>query len=135
MSCTETHFGKFIVRARGWKAIREYCDEHNIPYDTWKNDEAIELVFYESRDPNWIEKSRNRKYDIIYKYRKNEPDENILIEYLEHKSFDDDSPGFAYFKHYDDGSLGFAIQFYNGGTCEQEVLGDFEEDRGEFTIL
>ena len=32
MSCTETHFGKFIVRARGWKAIREYCDEHKVSW-------------------------------------------------------------------------------------------------------
>ena len=125
---TETHFGKFIVRARGSKAIKEYCNEHKIPYYVYnEDDEDINLEGWD----------KERKYDIIYKFQDDvKPYEPILIEYLEHKTFGDENPDFSYFKHNKDGSVSFAIQFYNGGTCEQEVLGNFEnDDSEEFTIL
>lgn len=101
MSCTETHIGKFEILARGEDNIDNYL-----------------------RDPPEI-KTDGGSYLIIYKHLK--PGyEHILIHFLEHKYFDEDEY-LSNFKKNEDGTYSFAVQFYNGGCCLGEALGDFEE--------
>lgn len=107
MSCTETHIGKFEILARGEDNIDNYL----------KNHPEIKT------DGDWID---DENYEIIYKYLK--PNyEHILIHFLEHQYFDEDDY-LSNFKKNEDGTYSFAVQFYNGGCCLGEALGDFENE-------
>lgn len=107
MSCTETHFGKFKVLAKGKENINKYIRDNKI-YD------------------DLLSPSDYDKYSITYPYDKSlEP---CLIEFIEHEEYNDDDPGFAKFELNTDGTISFGVQFYNGGCCLSEVLGDFEKE-------
>ena len=107
MSYTETHFGKFKVLARGRENINNYIKEHNLEVD----------------DPNCKDLYPiNDKYCITYPYDRNK--QECLIEFINHEEFEEE--GFAKFYNNKDGTIDFAVQFYNGGCCLGEALGDFE---------
>ena len=109
MSWTETHFGKFKVLARGRENINSYIKEHNIKVD----------------DPNCSDLYPiDNKYCITYPYDKNE--QECLIEFISHEEFGEE--GFSKFIKNEDGTISFAVQFYNGGCCLDEVLSDFEKE-------
>ena len=107
MSYTETHFGTFKILARGRENINNYIKEHNLEVD---DDNC--------NDPY----PTNDKYCITYPYYKDK--EECLIEFIEHEEFFDE--GFAKFIKNKDDTITFAVQFYNGGCCLSEALGDFE---------
>jgi len=106
MSYTETHFGKFKILAKGEENIKKYMEEHNIetcfPDDIWPAD--------------------TEKYYVTYPWDKD--GDNYLIEFLEHKAYDD-GEGFEEFRQNEDGTVSFGVQFYNGGCGLEEALGDF----------
>ena len=51
--------------------------------------------------------------------------EDILIEFIRHTDFGEDSPGIEEFHTNEDDTVDFTVQFYNGGTYLGEVLGDY----------
>ena len=65
-------------------------------------------------------------HDAPYPYDKSL--ESCLIEFIEHEEYNDDNSGFAKFKLNTDGTISFGVQFYNGGCCLSEALGDFEKE-------
>ena len=99
MSQTETHIGKFKILAKGRNNILEYIKEHN-----------IEKFF--NTNTHYIE-SESEYYDIL--------DGDILIEYIEHREYDEDDSIVEFTKN-EDGTIDFLVQFYNGGCCLQEAL-------------
>lgn len=110
MSCTETHFGKFKVLAKGKENINKYIRDNKIEVD------------YD--DSDLLHPSDYDKYDVTCPYDKSlEP---CLIEFIEHEEFND-GDDFEKFKLNQDGTISFAVQFYNGGCCLAEALGNFEE--------
>ena len=48
-------------------------------------------------------------------------DGDVLIEYIEHKKYDEDTYLMEFTKN-EDGTIDFVIQFYNGGCCLSEAL-------------
>lgn len=109
MSWTETHFGKFKVLARGKENINNYIKEHNIEVDDPDCEDLYPI---------------DNKYCITYPFDKNK--QECLIEFINHEKFNYDE-GFAKFIKNDDGTINFVVQFYNGGCCLGEALGDFEK--------
>lgn len=106
MSCTETHFGKFKILAKGEENIRQYIKDHNIETDGY--------------DDMWP--SDTDKYCVTYPYDKN--GDKYLLEFIEHKEFYD-GDGFEMFHQNKDGTINFGVQFYNGGCGLFEALGGF----------
>ena len=116
MSTTETHVGRFKILVQGKENILKYLKEHpeiNVKVEKY-GDKYYDIY---SDDP---------KYDVIYYPEK----EQTLIEYIHHEEFDD-SADIYHFKKEDDGTISFLCQFYNGGTCIQEVLGRFDNPKYE----
>lgn len=108
MSYIETHFGKFKVLARGRENINNYIKEHNIEVD----------------DPNFNDLYPiDDKYCITYPYNKD--NQECLIEFIDHEEYREE--GFAKFIKNEDETISFATQFYNGGCCLGEALGNFEK--------
>ena len=99
MSQTETHIGKFKILTKGKDNILEYIKEHN-----------IEKFFNVNK--YYIE-SESEYYDIL--------DGDTLIEYVEHREYDEDDNLVEFTKN-EDGTIDFLIRFYNGGCCLQEAL-------------
>ena len=106
MSCTETHFGKFKVLAKGEENIRQYIKEHNIETDKYED--------------TWP--SDTDKYCVTYPYDKD--GDKYLIEFIEHEALDD-GEDFEKFRQNEDGTISFGVQFYNGGCGLFEALGGF----------
>lgn len=108
MSQIETHCGKFKILAKGKDNILEYIKEHN-----------TEKFFDVNK---YYIGSESEYYDIL--------DGDILIEYIEHKKYDEDESLVEFTKN-EDGTIDFLIQFYNGGCCLQEALSCYKDYVGE----
>lgn len=104
MSCIETHFGRFKILAKGEENIRQYIKEHNIETDKY--------------DDIWP--SDTNKYCVTYPYE----GDKYLIEFIEHEELDE-GDDFEKFQQNKDGTISFGVQFYNGGCCLGEALGNF----------
>lgn len=108
MSCIETHFGKFKILAKGEENIRQYIKEHNIETDEY--------------DDLWP--SDTDKYCVTCPYEKDV--DTYLIEFIEHEELSE-GDDFEKYQQNEDGTISFGVQFYNGGCCLSEALGDFEK--------
>jgi len=107
MSYIETHFGKFKILAKGEENIRQYIKEHDIEtdkYDGYPSD--------------------SDKYRVTYPYEKD--GNKYLIEFIEHERLNE-GDDFEKFQLNEDGTISFGVQFYNGGCCLEEALGNFYE--------
>lgn len=110
MSQTETHIGKFKIIAEGKDSILKYIKEHNLEkfFDTTINGDIF---------------SESEYYEVLN-------DNNILIEFIEHREYGEDD-AIVEFNKNNDGTIDFLVQFYNGGCCLQEVLEDYKNYVGE----
>ena len=115
MSYTETHIGTFKVIARGKENVKKYLTSNNIPFteDKWN---GIELEYD-------YEHYKDRKYELIRRNIDKNSFEDILIEFIRHIDYGENSPGIEEFYTNEDGTVDFTVQFYNGGTYLGEVLG------------
>lgn len=102
------HIGKFKILAKGKDNILEYIKEHNI-------EKFFDVNKY------YIE-PESEYYDIL--------DDDILIEYIEHKKYGEDDSLVEFTKN-EDGTVNFMVQFYNGGCCLQEALSLYKKYVGE----
>lgn len=108
MSCSETHFGRFKIVAKGIDEMKKYAA---------KNDLENKLEFDEYNDGKcycYIDPSDG--YDAVFVNG-----EWQLLKFITHVETDD---YFVSLTEVDKDTYDFATMFYNGGTCLSEVLGD-----------
>lgn len=108
MSCSETHFGRFKIVAKGIDEMKKYAAE---------NDLENKLEFDEYNDGKcycYIDQSHG--YDAVFVNG-----EWQLLKFITHIETDD---YFISLTQVDEDTYDFATMFYNGGTCLSEVLGD-----------
>ena len=112
MSFTEKHIGKLVkVDRKGFTAeewCKEYCQSHSA---------GIIDKSYKS----WIECFRHNFYDICadnFRLINGE-----IYQLVKHTKIDD-GEDLNFFYTLEDGSILFVTEFYNGGTCFEEVLDD-----------
>jgi len=141
MSYTEFHKGKIKIVARGDEAIKKYIKDNNL-------EERISL--YIDKDTNEItdledtESFNGDKWDHEYhmltyrrymkdvdkniedsdRYKRNPNAEHLLIKYLEHEHFELGEEDIDIHSRISKDEFEFAISFYNGGCCEQEIYED-----------
>ena len=117
MSYTEFHKGKLRILTRSNEETINYIREHNIQ-DIIKEDDFSdgEIDF----DTN------NRKYTILHKdgiyYGKD--CQHMLCEYIEHEEQEYGGDYYANVKRIGKDEYEFTLIFYNGGTCEEEILSE-----------
>ena len=120
MSQTETHSGRFKIITRNEEDTKKFIQENLNKW--WKIEEYSNGSWDIHETHEFIEEYWKPKipfeYEVIYVN-----DEHWLIKYIKHKEFDEDEE-IIEFSQNDDGSYDFIAQFYNGGTCLNEILGD-----------
>lgn len=116
MSETETHSGKLIkIQLSKIDTVESFCkgmcEKEGITSIPSYNQSWIETFKYDSKAAS--------EYFIL--------NNNIIYKMAEHLAGDDDS---YFMKIYPnaDGSLSFIGQFYNGGTCLDEMLSEALEE-------
>jgi len=104
MSHTETHIGKLRkITLKENQTIEQWCEEKC---------KELNITFFDSWERTLLYHYRYDKYlfinDIIWEiFDHTEVEENVDIMTLN-----------------EDGTLSFAMQFYNGGTCLSECIED-----------
>ena len=110
MSFTEKHIGKLIKIDRKGLTVEEWCKEYCQSHST-----EIDNQMYK----NWTECFRENFYNICA--------DNIrfingeIYKLVKHFKLDD-YEDLDFFYTLEDGSILFVTEFYNGGTCLEEVL-------------
>ena len=104
MSEIEKHIGKFRVITDNTEDTRKYIAEHGM-----KDDFNEELYFI----------GEYKKYITVGR-----EDSVLLLEFIEHQELDE-YEDIEYYKKNDDGTIDFAVEYYNGGTCLEECLEEF----------
>ncbi|MBO6272559.1 hypothetical protein J6O48_07240 [bacterium] len=108
MSYTELHTGKFKIVAKNNAEIKKYVEDNNLSnklsiskYNEWYiNDE--DYIITHIRDSN----------------------EHVMIKFIEHIELDPDDYIAEFGKDNSD-EVSFVCQFYNGGTCLNELIEDY----------
>lgn len=107
MSCSETHFGRFRIVAKGIDEMKKYAAandlENKLEFDEYDNDK-----YYCYIDSSY-------GYEAVYVNC-----EWQLLKYIKHIETDD---YFVSLTQVDKDTYDFVTMFYNGGTCLSEVLG------------
>ena len=141
MSYTEFHKGKFKIVARGDKAIKKYIIDNNLEerIHLYVDEETGKIEELEDTEPFNGDKCDREYHMITYRrymkdvdktvngsdrYKYNPNAEHLLIKYLEHEYFGLDDGDIDIHKRISDDEFEFAISFYNGGCCEQEIYED-----------
>ena len=141
MSYTEFHKGKIKIVARGDEAIKKYIKDNNLEerIELDIDEETGELDYLEDREPFNGDKYDHEYNMITYKrymkdvdkniegsdrYKYNPNAEHLLIRYLDHEHFGLDEGDIDIHKRISNDEFEFAISFYNGGACEQEIYED-----------
>lgn len=106
MSYTETHFGK----------LRKV--EISVPLEQWCRTECERrgLTELSSYYDSWEEELKDRAHDELF-FANGE-----VYETIEHVESDSGELDIMYYNP--DGTITFAMQFYNGGTCLSEMIED-----------
>lgn len=112
MSRVETHFGKFKILAYGNKAVLDYIERNNLS-DKIKECGWCDTIDFDVEDKNYIVLHKDAKYGSNA--------EHILCEFIVHREFDE-GDCIDIMQQTDPKEFEFFIQFYNGGTCLEEVL-------------
>lgn len=141
MSYTEFHKGKIKIVARGDEAIKKYIKDNNLE-ERLKLDideETDKIEYLEDKEPFNGDKWDHEYHMITYRrymkdvdkniedsdrYKYNPNAENLLIRYLDHEHFGLDDGDIDIHKRISKDEFEFAISFYNGGCCEQEIYED-----------
>jgi len=112
MSNVETHFGKIKILARGNKAVLDYIERNNL-------DDKISYlpdeIDFDVKDKNYIILHKDAKYGSDA--------EHILCKFIIHKEFDE-GDYINIMQQTDPDEFEFFTQFYNGGTCLEEMLSE-----------
>jgi hypothetical protein len=108
MSCTETHFGRFKVVAKGIDEMKKYAAENDL-------ENKLEFDEY-ATDKYYCYIDTDHGYEAIYVHG-----EWQLIKFINHIVTDD---YFVSLTQVDEDTYDFATMFYNGGTCLSEVLSE-----------
>lgn len=135
MSYTEFHKGKIKIVARGDEAIKKYIKDNNLEerIDLDIDEETGKLEYLEDKESFNGDKYDREYYMITYRrylpnaskiYELNPNAEHLLIKYLDHEHFGLDEVDIDIHKRISKDEFEFAISFYNGGCCEQEIYED-----------
>ena len=141
MSYTEFHKGKIKIVARGDEAIKKYIKDNNLEeiIKFWIDEETGNIEEFEDIEPFNNDKWDHEYHMITYRpymkdvdkniansdrYKRNPNAEHILIKYLEHEHFELGESDIDIHKRISKDVFEFAISFYNGGCCEQEIYED-----------
>lgn len=112
MSYTEYHTGKIRVLTRSNEETLKYIKEHHL-------ENEIEIM----DDEQEIEPINYDKYLVLHKdgiyYGEN--CQHMLCEYIEHEKTDD-IDDICKIRRTGRDEYEFELSFYNGGTCEEEIL-------------
>lgn len=113
MSQTETHIGKLQIKHKDFsiEAFRQFLSENEGLYV----DDLEERL--EDGDSVILVTQGDWRGVNLYAYHN-----NTLYKFLEHKKLDDEDIDIT--TPNGDGTIDFAYQFYNGGTCFTEMLED-----------
>lgn len=116
MSCSETHFGRFKIVAKGIDEMKKYATENDLEnkleFDTYDNGKCYCYI-----DPS-------DGYEAVFVNG-----EWQLLKFITHIQTDD---YFVSLTQVDEDTYDFATMFYNGGTCLSEVLGDELENVSKY---
>lgn len=141
MSYTEFHKGKIKIVARGDEAIKKYIKDNNLEKRIKLNidEETGKIDDLEDTESFNGDKWDHEYHMITYrrymgdvdktitgsdKYKYNPNAEHLLIRYIDHEHFGLDDGDIDIHKRISKDEFEFAISFYNGGCCEQEVYED-----------
>lgn len=105
MSCYEAHRG--VLKKVDTDNIRQYLFSLTNNKTAFDEDYDIDEFIYNN--------SLENKYIVL---------NNSLYEWLEHKCKYDEEDNFCDLKENQDKTISIHVQFYNGGTCLNEVLND-----------
>lgn len=125
MSEMETHIGRFKIICANDKDTKKYIQDNLGEW--WKINEYGDGEWEIDETHEYVEKYWRLgipfEYEVIYV-----KDEHWLIKYDKHKKFEDgDTIGEMTLNP--DGTYDFFTQFYNGGTCLEEMLGEMIEEK------
>ena len=141
MSYTEFHKGKIKIVARGDDAIKKYIKDNNLE-ERLKLDidkETGKIEYIEDDEPFNGDKWDHEYHMLTYRrymkdvdknigdserYKYNPNAEHLLIKYLEHEHFELGEEDIDIHSRISKDEFEFAISFYNGGCCEQEIYED-----------
>lgn len=112
MSFIEKHIGRLVKVDRKGLTVEEWCKEYCQSHSA-----GIDNKMYK----NWIECFKHNFYDICadgFRFINGE-----IYQLIKHTKIDD-GEDLNFFYTLEDGSILFVTEFYNGGTCLEEVLDD-----------
>ena len=118
MSEMKRHFGKMRLLTKTTEETLDYIHRHNL-------ESEFDIVNRETGEVWYIEPN-TKNYEVIDRGSKG----IALIEFIEHTEVPEDQDLWTYAKN-QDGTVSFAIEYYNGGTCLTECLGEILEDLGD----
>ena len=118
MSETKRHFGKMRLLTKTTEETLDYIRQHNL-------ESEFDIVNKETGELWYIE-PKTGKYEILDR----NGNEMALVEMIEHTEGPEDEDLWSYAKNLD-GTVSFAIEYYNGGTCLPECLSEIFEDLGD----
>lgn len=141
MSYTEFHKGKIKIVARGDEAIKKYIKDNNLEKRIKLNidEETGKIDDLEDKEPFNGDKWDHEYHMITYRrymrnvdktitgsdrYNYNPNANHLLIKYIEHEHFELCEEDIDIHKRISKDEFEFAISFYNGGCCEQEIYED-----------
>lgn len=101
MSEIKKHIGKFRVLTKDTEETKKYITDHGM-----QDDFDEELYFI----------GESKKYITV-----GGDDSVRLLGFIEHRELDE-YEDIEYYKKNDDGTIDFAVEYYNGGTCLEECL-------------
>ena len=135
MSYTEFHKGKFKIVARGDEAIKKYIKDNNLEnrIEFNINEKTNKIEYLEDKKEFNGDEYDHEYHMITYRrylpniskiYELNPNAEHLLIKYLDHEYFELGEGDIDIHKRISKDEFEFAISFYNGGCCEQEIYED-----------
>ena len=115
MSYTEYNTGKIRVLTRSNKETVNYIKEHHL-------EEEIEIM----DDGTDFDPLNYKKYLVLHKdgIYCGENCQHMLCEYIKHKECDMDDVDICDVRRTGRDEYEFELSFYNGGTCEDEILSE-----------
>jgi len=117
MSRVETHFGKIKILASGNKAVIDYIERNNLgdKIKKWKTCSWSDEIAFDNEDENYIILHKDANYKSGA--------EHILCKFIIHKEFKE-GDYINIMQQTGPDEFEFFTQFYNGGTCLEEMLSD-----------
>lgn len=112
MSYTEKHLGRLRKVDLQGKSVEEWCEEQCKLLGIKKNGYTLKYTWTELLKEYQYGREATGSYHII--------DDNIY-QLIHHRELTED---FDVFWFEPDGDIQFAVEFYNGGTCLEEVMED-----------